>query len=733
MFIEFDGPTLQTSLVSLDVAGSGQTISLSTGSGSIAVDGVDGDALDPNDGFDANTQNDHFVLRTGGVFQNIAFAGATTLTGATVTLNSSGAIQSGAATDVVSLTGDITLSAVGAIGVAGNELLYQSAANVNASGGANIHLRQATGNLLFSRFAQLSSSAPNAIVSVGTVSGNVDIDAVDADVSVADDHLQVFAGGTGNITFGGPPLLTAPLTARRVTLDAGGNISGGTLAIDVSATGDAVNGGVTLRAGGGIGTNTDAFSVQAGAGQVTATTGGADATGNIYLTSTGPLRLGAIATHGSTQEIHLATTGGGLTIDALSSTTDIWRINAAGDVSFLGNGRIEAHEVRITAAGTVTGSPLNMADIDTSSIGGLILLSGTSLGTPLQPLQLDSGGGLIDLRALAGDIAARIENAGGLDTSDLRLQADAGGRVISLDVAGELEFDSVAGFISTGDDHFVVRTVNGAHDILFTNPTPFTAASIELNSSRSIFNHAAAVSSDTPVLTPTGLLTLTAAEDIGASGQPLVVSPGGQLIVTAGDDIFLRVPGTLQTSKFLSLTSLATTGGFVSLSSGAVTVDGELRPGQRHAADHLDGPGSRRHCHQRSVFRRERRIAFGPLDRQQRRRSGHFHDRRRHGRRHRAVCRPRHWGRREPDFPQPQPRRRHYGPDFRRQLARRPDGRRHLPQLRQQLPTRGDHHRPEYDPDRLARNHRREFYDRRSEQHQRRLEAQVVRRDCVHR
>ena len=59
-----------------------------------------------------------------------------------------------------------------------------------------------------------------------------------------------------------------------------------------------------------------------------------------------------------------------------------------------------------------------------------------------------------------------------------------------------------------------------------------------------------------------------------ASGQPLVVSSSGQLIVSAGDDIFLRVPGTLSTSNFLSLTSLAATGGFVSLSSGAVTVDG---------------------------------------------------------------------------------------------------------------------------------------------------------------
>ncbi|HZN32949.1 MAG TPA: hypothetical protein VFB80_03990, partial [Pirellulaceae bacterium] len=566
VFIEFDGATLQTSLVSLDVAGSGQTIFLSTGSGSIAVDGVDGDPLDGTDGFDVNTRDDHFTLRTGGSNQAIAFSGATTLTGATVTLDSSGAITSGAATDVVSLAGDIILLANGNIGAAGNELLLQSAANMQVSGDANIHVRQATGNLLFGRFTVLTSSADDATVSVGTVSGNVSVDLIQPGVAVGANRLEIAAGGAGNITFG------TTLTARHVTLDAGGNITSGPAAVDVVATGTALTGGVTLTAGGGIGASGDPFTVQAGAGQVTATTLGGVPAGNIYLTSSGPLRLGAIATAGGTHDIRLEIVGGGLTIDAASVTTDNWMITAGGNVSFVGSGRIEAHEVRITAAGTVTGSPLDVADIDTSSASGLILLSGTSLGGPLQPLQLDSGGGEIDLRASAGDIFAEIENAGGFQTSKLKLLVSETGRLISLDVSGELVFDDVGGFTSTGDDNFVVRTVDGPYDIHLNNAVPFTAANIELDSSGSIVNHDAAVSSDAPVLTPTGLLRLTAAEDIGAGGQPLVVNPGGQLIVSAGNDIYLRVPGSLATSKFLALTSTAVDG-FVSLSSGAVTVD----------------------------------------------------------------------------------------------------------------------------------------------------------------
>jgi len=111
------GDLATSQITTLDVAGAGQTIQLSTTSGTITVDDVTG--------FNVNTADDNFVLTTAGVTKDIAFTGGT-LTAASATLTATGAItHTGGATDIDTSAagGTITLSgtSLGATG-AGNAL-----------------------------------------------------------------------------------------------------------------------------------------------------------------------------------------------------------------------------------------------------------------------------------------------------------------------------------------------------------------------------------------------------------------------------------------------------------------------------------------------------------------------------------------------------------------------------------------------------------------------------------
>src|SRR3954469_6039503 len=82
IFIEQTAGNLLTSKYALSSAGAGQTISLATTNGSIAVDSVSG--------CNANTANDNYFLTTAGTAKDIAFTGGVNFTAAALNLAGSG-------------------------------------------------------------------------------------------------------------------------------------------------------------------------------------------------------------------------------------------------------------------------------------------------------------------------------------------------------------------------------------------------------------------------------------------------------------------------------------------------------------------------------------------------------------------------------------------------------------------------------------------------------------------
>ena len=107
--------TFSASQLTLSAAGAGQTIHLASSTGNITVNNVGT--------FNSNTQNDHFVVETGGAGLDISFTGAT-LTGSSVSLAASGDITTNSTTAIANTSaasGNITL--IGAsLGTAANTL-----------------------------------------------------------------------------------------------------------------------------------------------------------------------------------------------------------------------------------------------------------------------------------------------------------------------------------------------------------------------------------------------------------------------------------------------------------------------------------------------------------------------------------------------------------------------------------------------------------------------------------
>ena len=338
------GNLLTNKITTLDVVGKGQTIALSTTNGFISVT--------MTSQFNADTQNDNFILTTNGTAEKIAFNTAVTLTAASATLSATGPINSGtAATDID------TSAANGAISLTGTSLGTSAKPMELSPGTGTLSLTASTGgvfadlsagNLSFSKITTLSVAGTGQSINLSTTNGSITVDRTAGfNANTQDDNFTLTTNGTSQpIAFSG-----ATLTAASATLTATAAVTT-TSAItpDVSTTSN-----LTLSST-GVGTSGNPLAVSVG-GNLAASTTGTGAAGSIYVASANTLNLGTVSTDGgSTQTVNVTTTGASNDLNLVSSSTtnDNWTLTSGANLNFTGNAKFTANTATLSATALST-------------------------------------------------------------------------------------------------------------------------------------------------------------------------------------------------------------------------------------------------------------------------------------------------------------------------------------------------------------------------------------------
>ena len=379
-----------------------------------------------------------------------------------------------------------------------------------------------------------------------TAVGSLDLGAVAA----GSQAVTIGASGDINLVAG------VTLTAGSVSLTAGGAISGtATSLINTSTAG----GNISLASASGVGGSGNPFLVLAGTGTVSAssTTGTVPAPGHIYLASTGALKLGTIATAGSTQTVDIRTSGGAtnhINLAASSTTNDNWTLVSTGDISISGATTLTAAAAILTATGNIVGGTATI-DINTSAADGDITLSGKALGDSANSLNLSADEGEIRLMAtgttaVSDGIFVNLA-AGDLVTNNVTMLSAAavGASVVLSTTDGEITINSVAGW-SVADDKVTLKAngtdgVGLGHNITFSGATTLVAAEATLDAAGSIRSGGATQDIDTSVAN--GAISLTAGTAIGvnASNRFAIKAGTGDVTLVTGGDIFIASIGSL--------------------------------------------------------------------------------------------------------------------------------------------------------------------------------------------
>jgi hypothetical protein len=140
--------------------------------------------------------------------------------------------------------------------------------------------------------------------------------------STTDDNWTLDSGG--NIAF----INSGAVQAQTFTADANGNITSGAGALDINTS--PLAGIIDLDAGGGIGTQLNPLAVSAWPAPVRAV----GQTGDVYLTSPGPLLVDQASAGGADPDVSLVTTGtlSQLIASLPSLGNDQWHLEATGDI-----------------------------------------------------------------------------------------------------------------------------------------------------------------------------------------------------------------------------------------------------------------------------------------------------------------------------------------------------------------------------------------------------------------
>lgn len=412
------------------------------------------------------------------------------------------------------------------------------------------------GDLATTQVKQLSVAATSAVVSL-TVDGDLTVNDVGGfAVNTHNDQFLLTTSAGHDIAFAG-----ASLQAASATVTAGGAIRGdGDLIADINTS--ALNGAVTLQSSGAVGTSGARVRVQAGTGLVSVTT--QSAAGNVFLAANGSLRLGAVQTAASGQNVNVTSTGG-MAIAVASVTNDNWTLNSGGDLSFEGGANLAGVQISATAAGQIRGAAetmvgINTADFDVSAQpGGGVALNAGAIGEATNALDLALGATGTVSASAAGDIYLDLLGGNVLTSRISGLQSTAVGGDVSLRaVDGGIQLDSLTGLNVANDNLFLTA---GGGSIAGGNATPLHAAST----------------------------SLTASSGIGSAMAPLYVRSGALTTFSLLDQ-HLRAPVVPIVGDPLTIMSAGSTG-MIFLHQGVFTLDGMMTQAEVLSGSELTGRG----------------------------------------------------------------------------------------------------------------------------------------------
>ncbi|MCC6494359.1 MAG: hypothetical protein IT424_15210, partial [Pirellulales bacterium] len=526
------GNLLTSQITTLSAAKNGATISLGAASGGVT--------LGQTSQFDANTQNDAFTFSAGG--GDITLSAAAPLVAASATLGASGKVVAAATGTQIdtSANGGLIHLAGQAVGSIANPVAIKPGAGpVEIIASAGDVAVAFVGAVATSQIQQLSVAQAGATVALQSAGGDFTVDSTAGlAANTADDHFAI--ASSGDVAFSG-----GTLTAGSVTINALGTITrsgAATTDIDTSLAG----GNIDLSSSGGIGAAANPLKVSSGAGTLSASSTG----GSIYISSPGDLNLGPVVT-GLLQQTVSIQAGGNLAVVAASTTNDDWQLNAAGNLSLVGNVTLTAGVFSsVQALGNIA-SGTAAVDFAQTGLLSTLVLHGGSIGSLANPVVVDPGlTGTLDSAAATGDLSLALASG---DLTGGRLAggtfvAPASGATIQLIAQnGSIDLGGIGGIATnfTGDSFFLAA--RGLTGNVILSSAALVAASVNIVADGSISTLSAGTAIDTSAAN--GAITLQSGGPIGSLLQPLVISSGNGLVsaTTTGvaGDIFLTSVGDL--------------------------------------------------------------------------------------------------------------------------------------------------------------------------------------------
>jgi hypothetical protein len=496
------------------------TAAISTGGGDLTISHTGAVNLDN----DLNAGAGATVISTTAA-SNIAFASGATLTAASASLTTAGAITAAGTTTHVDVTGsgNLSLSANAGIGTSANPLRVQMA------GGTLSASTTATGGDIFIR-----ATSALTVGTVTTAAGSTQT--VDLRTVGAFD-LTVEAANSGNddwvLNSGGAVVFfgAGSIAGRSAAITAVDEVSSGTAANDIAVTTSVSVIGST------IGDPANRLALAPGAAgtvALRATSGGiavllSDAAA--FSTS----RFTNLEATGSNVLIDLRTTNG-LTLNStanfVGTTNDRFALStAAGNIAFSGATRLTAAGATLDSAGGISSGTDANADIDITSPAGTIALQAVgAIGASGNALRVRTDGGAVSAvtTGTGGDIYLTSNDA--LTLSSISTDA-ATQQTVELTTTGAGSHMSLNQPVTTNDD----VTLNSSGNFTLTGAASVSAALLSVTAAGDLRGGTAAV--DFTTSDPLAVLALQAAS-VGTAANAITIAPASTFFdgeATTGD------------------------------------------------------------------------------------------------------------------------------------------------------------------------------------------------------